>query len=349
MIQKIIKIDSQKPEKELIEKAIQVIKRGGLVAFPTETVYGLGVNALDKEAVRKIFEVKGRPLDNPIIVHIADFSELSKLVKKIPAEAKILAKKFWPGPLTLILLKKKVVPNKVTARGNTVAIRMPKNEIALELIKRVGVPIAAPSANLAGRPSPTTAQHVFEDLGKKVDLIIDGGKTEIGVESTVVDLTISPPQILRPGGISFEELKKIIKDIQYHSNLLGEKFQGKTKSPGMKYRHYAPETPLILVGGYSENRVLRIKELIKKYQKQNKRVGVLASLETKEFYKEANLVLVPGSKKRLKTVAKNLFKIFREFDKKGLDIILAETFPKKEIGFAVMNRLEKASSKYELN
>jgi L-threonylcarbamoyladenylate synthase len=205
----LIKIHSQKPEKEILQKAAKIIREGGLVAFPTETVYGLGANALDKKAVRKIFEVKRRPLDNPVIVHIAKIEDLDLLSKSIPKEARILAEKFWPGPLTLVLFKKKIVPDEITAGGETVAIRMPKNKIALELIKTSGVPIAAPSANLAGKPSPTTAQHVFEDLGEKVDLILDGGKTKIGLESTVVDLTVKPPQILRPGGISFEELKKL--------------------------------------------------------------------------------------------------------------------------------------------
>ena len=240
--------------KEILHKAVRIIKKGGLVAFPTETVYGLGANALDKKAVRKIFKVKKRPLDNPIIVHIAEIEDLNLLAKNIPEEVKILTKKFWPGPLTLVLFKKKIVPEEVTAGTNTVAIRMPDNEIALRLIRSSGVPIAAPSANLAGKPSSTIAQHVFEDLGDKIDLIFDGGPTKIGVESTVVDLTVQPPQILRPGGISFEELKRVIKNIQLHPSLLSEirfasqLFNG-VKSPGMKYRHYAPKASLILVEG----------------------------------------------------------------------------------------------------
>ena len=319
-----------------IQKAARIIKKGGLVAFPTETVYGLGANALDKKAVRKIFEAKGRPLDNPVIVHIANFEDLTKLVRKIPKEAEILAKKFWPGPLTFILFKKKIIPDEVTAGTKTVAIRMPKNKIALKLIKAAGVPIAAPSANLAGKPSPTKAEHVFEDLGDKIDLILDGGPTKIGVESTVLDLTVKPPQILRPGGISFEELKKVIKNIQPHPSLLGKKFKGKAKSPGMKYRHYAPRAPLILVKR-------NLKEKIKKYQKQGKKVGVLASDETKKFYQGADLVLSCGSRKNLKKVARNLFKVFREFDRKKVNIILAETFPEEGIGFAIMHRLKKAA------
>lgn len=340
----IVKVSPKKPEKEIIEKAAKIIKKGGLVAFPTETVYGLGANAFDKKAVRKIFEVKKRPIDNPIIVHIADFSYLKKLAKKIPKEAEILAKNFWPGPLTFVLIKKKIVPDEVTAGTKTVAIRMPKNKIALELIKKSGVPIAAPSANLAGRPSPTTAKHVFEDLGDKIDLILDGGKTKVGVESTVVDLTVKPPLILRPGGVSLEQLRKFLKDIQPHPFLIDEKLKVKiVKSPGMKYRHYAPKAPLILVK--EEDKIEKIKKLIEFYKKKKKIVGVMTTKENKKFYKKADLVLAVGSQKNLNQVAKNLFKTLREFDKKGVDVILAEGFPEKGIGFAIMHRLKKAAKK----
>ena len=339
----IIRVNPKKPEKFIIQKAAKIIKKGGLVAFPTETVYGLGANALNKRAVKKIFEIKGRPLDNPIIVHIADVKDIFKLAKSIPKEAEILIKKFWPGPLTLVLFKKKIIPDEVTANSNTVAIRMPKNKIALELIKTAKIPLAAPSANLAGKPSPTTAQHVFEDLGNKVDLILDGGKTKIGVESSVVDLTVHPPQILRPGGVSFEELKKVLKDVQLHPSLLGKKFNGQVKSPGMKYRHYSPQAPLILFN--EKESIKKIKNLIKKYQKQGKKVGVLSPDETKKFYQSADLILSPGSKKNLKKVAQNLFKTLRKFDQMKADIILAECFPEKGIGFAIMHRLRKASIK----
>ena len=344
MTSQIIKIDPQNPEENFIEKAARIIKKGGLVAFPTETVYGLGANALNKKAVKKIFEAKKRPLDNPIIVHIADFKDLFKLTKKIPKIVKNLAKIFWPGPLTLVLFKKKIVPNEVTAGSDTVAIRMPKNKIALELIKASGFPIAAPSANLAGRPSPTTAWHVFEDLGKKIDLILDGGPTKVGVESTVVDLTVKPPLILRPGGLSFEKLKKVLKDLKPHPFLKGEKLRDKIlKSPGMKYRHYAPKAPLILIEG--KDFVSKIQNLINQYKKRKKKVGVMATKETKKFYKNANLILTPGSRKNLEEIAKNLFKVLRQFDKKRVDIILAESFPEKGIGFAIMHRLKKAAKK----
>ena len=341
----VIKINSRKPENYIIQKAAKIIKKRGLVAFPTETVYGLGANALNKKAVRKIFKAKARPLDNPIIVHIADLKDLSKLARNIPKEVEILSKKFWPGPLTLILFKKKIVPDEVTAGTETVAIRMPKNKIALALIRGSKVPIAAPSANLAGRPSPTTANHVFDDLGDKVDLILDGGRTKVGVESTVVDLTVKPPQILRPGGISFEALKKVLKGLQLHPSLLGKKFKEKAKSPGMKYRHYAPKVPLILIEGKIKEKVSEIQNLIDYYQKQKKVVGVMATSETKKFYKKADLVLEVGSRKNLEKIAQNLFKTLRKFDKKGMDIILAEGVPEKEIGFAIMHRLKKAASR----
>ncbi len=346
MSSEIIKIHPQKPEKKILERAAKIIKRGDLVAFPTETVYGLGANALDKKAVRKIFEVKKRPMDNPIIVHIADFEDLFKLAKKIPKEAKILANKFWPGPLTLVLFKRKIVPDTVTAGSKTVAIRMPENKIALELIKTAGLPIAAPSANLAGRPSPTTAKDVFEDLGDKIDLILDGGKTKIGVESTVIDLTKKPFQILRPGGISFEKLKKVLKNVELHPFLKGEKLKDKiVKSPGMKYRHYAPKAPLILVEG--KDQVSKIQNLIGYYQKRKKIIGVMATEETKKFYKKANLVLTVGSGKNLEEIAKNLFETLREFDKQKVEIILSESFPERGIGFAIMHRLKKAAKKVE--
>jgi len=343
---KIIRVSPKKPEREFIERAAKIIKRGGLVAFPTETVYGLGANALNKKAVKKIFQVKKRPLDNPVIVHIAEIKDLFKLAKNIPKEAEILIKKFWPGPLTLVLFKKEIVPNEVTAGSNTLAIRMPKNKIALELIKTSGTPIAAPSANLAGRPSPIEARTVFEDLGQRVDLILDGGKTKIGLESTVIDLTTKPFQILRPGGISFEKLKKILKNVELHPFLRGEKLQDKiVKSPGMKYRHYAPKAPLILVEGKIGEMVKKIKDLIPIYQKKTKKVGVMAAKETKNYYQKADLVLNLGSRKNLEEVARNLFSTLRQFDEKGIDIILAESFPEKGIGLAISHRLKKAAKK----
>ncbi len=336
----IVKLDSKNPDISIIQKAGEIIRKGGLVAFPTETVYGLGANALDRKAVRKIFEVKGRHFDNPLIVHISDLEDLSKLAKDIPSEAIVLVKKFWPGPLTLILKKTKVVPNATTANLDTVAIRMPKDKIALELIRASGVPIAAPSANLSGRPSPTTAQHVLEDFDDKIDLILDGGPTKIGLESTVLDLTTTSPLILRPGGLSLEKIRSVLKNVELHPSLLGEKFAGEVRSPGMKYRHYAPRARLILVRRGMDR-------MIEKFKGEGKRVGILITSENKGKFKDADVTLVVGSKNNLEQIARNLFRVLRQFDLLNVDVILSETFPKKGLGLAIMNRLKKASSKEE--
>lgn len=338
----IVKVSSKKPEKNIIQKAAQIIKMGGLVVFPTETVYGLGANALKAKAVRGIFKAKGRPADNPLIVHIADKRDIFRLAKNIPKEALILAKKFWPGPLTLILEKKKIIPFEVTAGRETVAIRMPANKVALALIRASGVPVAAPSANLAGKPSPTNAGHVAKDLGDRVDLIIDGGKTKIGLESTVLDLTQRPFAILRPGGITKEQIEKVVGGVGVWK--AGSK--SVVKSPGMKYRHYAPKAKLILVEYNNKAEAAEIiKKLIRENKKQQKRVGVMAVSETRNSYPEADLVLTLGSRNNLKVIARNLFKTLRIFDENKIDIILAEGFPEKGIGQAIMNRLSKAADK----
>jgi len=342
----IIKVNPKKPQKKIIQMAAEIIKKGGLVAFPTETVYGLGANGLDKKAIKKIFKAKRRPQDNPLILHIADLKDLFKLAKKVPKEAQTLVQKFWPGPLTIVLFKRKSIPNEVSANRDTVAIRMPRNKIAQELIKASGVPIAAPSANLAGRPSPTSAKDVFEDLGREIDLILDGGKTKIGIESTVVDLTVKPPLILRPGAISIEELKKFLPNIKLHPFLIGKKLKEKTpKSPGMKYKHYAPEAPLILIQGNLKEKIEKFQNLISFYKKQKKRIGIMVSKETKKFLKNGKVNLILGTQKNLKEIARNLFNALRQFDRKKIDIILCESFPEKEIGFAIMYRLKKAASK----
>ncbi len=327
-------------EKKSFQKAANIIEKGEIVAFPTETVYGLGANVFDIKAVKKIFETKGRPSDNPLIVHISNISELEQLVDNIPKEAEILMKKFWPGSLTLIFFKSKLVPKIVSAGGNTVGVRMPDNKIAKEFIKKCGVPIAAPSANISGRPSPTSAEHVFTDFGDKV-FILDGGSCKVGLESTVLDLTVKPFQVLRPGGISFEELKKVLKNIELHPALFNKKLPNKLKSPGMKYKHYSPEAKIIL---FSEKKMIEnIQKIIIKYKKENKKVGVISTKETKNNYDLADLVLDIGSKNDLEKTARNLFKIFREFDEHKVDIILSETFSDKGIGFATMNRLRKAA------
>lgn len=336
---RIMKIDQINPDIKKIKIAANIIKNGGLVAFPTETVYGLGANSLNSEAVLKIFKVKNRPADNPLINHIADIEWIYKLAEKVPEEAIILAKNFWPGPLTMIFKKRKIVPDVVTAGLKTTSIRMPKNKIALNLIKYSQCPIAAPSANTSGKPSPTMAEHVIHDLYGKIECIIDGGKTNIGVESTVIDLTVHPPLLLRPGGVTYEMLKEFI-DIKIHpAAKVMIKFNEKTASPGMKYRHYAPKADLILVEGEIDDIIKKIQDICE--ENRGKKIGIIATKETKEFY--GNNVRIIGSRKDIRTVATNLFKILRDFDNEGVDLIISEGFSTKGLGLAVMNRLRKAA------
>lgn len=309
------KINYKKPEIEKIRLAAELIKTGELVAFPTETVYGLGANAMDENAVKKIFIAKGRPQDNPLIVHISNIKQITELVRTVPLEAKKLIRKFWPGPLTIILKKSKIVPNIVTAGLNSVAIRMPKNKIALKIIKESGCPIAAPSANSSGKPSPTSAKHVYEDLVTKIPLIIDGGETEIGIESTVIDLTTKIPRILRPGKITEEEIQKIIKITKKSYRCK------KTKSPGTKYKHYSPEAKIIVV-----NKKINLKKIKEQYEKDGK-------------------VKIILEKESTKNTAKNLFKEFRKADKEKVKTIIIRGLKKEGLGTAIMNRLEKASTR----
>jgi len=332
---KIIKINKNSPEVSKIKLAAEVIKKGGLVAFPTETVYGLGADALNEKAVKKIFKVKGRPADDPIIVHVADRKELKRLAEEIPEEAEELIERFWPGPLTLVLKKTERVPKVTTGGLETVAVRMPDNAIALSLIKEAGTPIAAPSANLFGKPSPTSAKHVEHDLGGKVDLIIDGGSTRIGVESTVLDVTSSPPVLLRPGGVTLEELREVVGEILLHPAVKGRASRV-ARAPGMKYRHYAPKAKLILVEGKPERVRRKIQQLLKKF----KSPGVITTNEKHSYNGE---VVFIGSE--AKEIARNLFKVFREFDERGVDVILAESISETGLGLAVMNRLKKAAYK----
>jgi L-threonylcarbamoyladenylate synthase len=328
--------------KKLIQKAARIIKGGGLVAFPTETVYGLGANALDANAVKKIFLAKGRPSDNPLIVHIAENKELMLIAKNVSTEAKALMKAFWPGPLTLIVEKKKNVPDEVSAGLPTVAVRMPDHPVALALIKAVGLPIAAPSANLAGKPSPTSAQHVAEDLVEKIDLILDGGSSKIGLESTVVDASGDKILILRSGAVTADALQKVLG---YQPKIATLKKGQKAKSPGMKYRHYAPKARLFLIKNKSQQKMIAsLQQKIKTLQKDGHKVGVLCSEENKKFYAKAEKVVACGSMHDLPEVAKNLFACLRKFDTMQVDSILVESFGEKGIGKAVMERLKKASS-----
>lgn len=330
-----------KEDSKFIKEAAECIKKDGIVAFPTETVYGLGANALKADCVKKIFEAKGRPQDNPLIIHVAS-KEIDKYVKNVPEVAKKLMDKFWPGPLTLILEKRDIVPMRTSANLNTIGIRMPNNKVALELIKESGVPIAAPSANISGRPSPTTIDVCVEDLKGKVDYIIGGEKCDVGLESTIVDCTVEPPLVLRPGGITLEMLRTIREDIEIDKGLLRNDSDFKPKAPGMKYRHYAPNAKLKIILGNREKTIEKINEMVHNYIDAGEKVGILATEESKDSYKLGEKIVI-GSYKRLDEVASNLFEALRQFNELGVDIILAEGFEEKGLGIAIMNRLNKAA------
>jgi len=331
----IIKVNPHNIDLTKVRKAAKKIKDGDLVAFPTETVYGLGADAFNSQAVAKIFEAKNRPLDDPLIVHVSQREDLFKLIKDISDIVSELTNEFWPGPLTLVLKKSEIVPDIVTAGLDTVAIRIPANEIALSLIRESQTPIASPSANLFGRPSSTDSQHVLDDLNGRIDLIIDGGKSEIGVESTVLDLTQSPPSILRPGGISIERLKEIIRGVKIYK-------QDKILSPGMYPRHYSPKAKVILDEGDGEVQVEKVRNLASRFDLQDCCLGIMAKEENKDKYDGFNVKsLGPGDD--LTIYAANLFSVLREFDKEGVDIIIAESIKEEGLGLAIMDRLRKAS------
>ncbi|WP_368489536.1 L-threonylcarbamoyladenylate synthase [Clostridium sp. BJN0013] len=336
-------LDENDLDLEIIREAGKIIRDGGLVTFPTETVYGLGANALDPEAVKKIFKAKGRPQDNPLIVHIADIEDMKPLVVDISPMALKFIKNFWPGPMTIILSKSSVIPDITSASLDSVGIRMPSNIIARELIKAAKVPIAAPSANISGKPSPTDVDRCIEDLNGKVDIILGGNICDVGLESTVIDCTVSPSCILRPGGITFEMLKEIEKEI-YIDPAIMKKTEGsnRPKSPGMKYRHYAPNAPVKIVKGDLNKTIAKINEMVENYIDENKIVGIIATDETRRFYKNA-LIISVGSRHNMSSVSKNLFETLRSFDDNKVDIIISEAFEEKGIGLAIMNRLNKSA------
>lgn len=320
----------------LIEQAAEVIRNKGLVAFPTETVYGLGANALDPEAVAGVFEAKKRPLDDPLIVHISDIETLHALSASFPPEAEKLVNRFWPGPLTVVLKKKDIVPDIVTTGLETVAIRMPSNPIARELIELAGVPIAAPSANLFGRPSPTSAGHVIDDLDGRIDMVLDGGNTEIGIESTVVEFIEGEVMILRPGGTEVEKIKGVLGNVNIS---VGTGREG--RSPGKYPQHYSPHAKVIV----SENMPLQVKNTLSIYsdmRKKGHKVGIMAKEEHAANYKGFDIKVL-GAGEDGKTCASRLFHLFREFDAEGINVIIAEGIPEKGLGLAVMNRIRKAA------
>ena len=333
---------------DTISRAAHILKQGGTVAFPTETVYGLGADALNPAAVRKIFEAKGRPADNPLIVHIASMDSLDKIATDIPQIAFELMDAFWPGPLTLVLMRKSAVPDITTGGLDTVAVRMPDNPVALALIREAGTPLAAPSANTSGRPSPTTAGHVISDLSGRIDAVIDGGAVVVGVESTVLDVTSDVPVILRPGGVGLEDIKKHVGEvvIGYTDQTVEE---GEVvRSPGMKYTHYSPETRVVLVEGDGRDVAEKISELIDSYSEKNMRVGLLIADETAEHVCADEMYSL-GRRDKPEDAARNLFAGLRYLDGRdvdvNVDIIIVDGSVKCDgVGVAVLNRLRKAAN-----
>ena len=327
---------------ELFQKASDILKSGGLVAFPTETVYGLGGDALNPKASEKIYSAKGRPSDNPLIVHIADTASVWKLAAEVSTQAQMLMEAFWPGPLTIIFKKKDIVPHETTGGLETVAIRMPSHPAAMKLIKDSGVYIAAPSANLSGRPSPTTAAHVEEDLSGRIDMILDGGPVGIGIESTIVDVTGERPTILRPGYISADMIKNILGDVMIDPALESVDMKVRPKAPGMKYTHYAPKGKLTIVEGEREKVAAKITELVACKQAEGYKTAVLCDTENMDLYSCEN-VLDAGSKKNEITVSSSLYRLLRLCDDIGADYIYSESFREGDMGYAIMNRLIKAA------
>ncbi|MBN1623544.1 MAG: threonylcarbamoyl-AMP synthase [Clostridia bacterium] len=334
---RIFRIDPDNIDKKSILQCADILKSGGTVAFPTETVYGLGANALDESAIKKIFTAKGRPSDNPLILHVHSFDEIKKYANNIPKIAGTLAHFFCPGPLSMIFEKKPMVPDSATGGLSTAAFRIPSDKIAMALIEATGLPIAAPSANLSGKPSTTDGSHVIEDLAGRVDAIIDSGRSVIGLESTVLDLTVSPIEILRPGGISFNEIKMVVPDVR---KAFIHDAGNAPKSPGMKYRHYSPESPLIIVKGSISQVAARINEL----SADDFTTGILCSDETISLYNSNNKISA-GSRSNPSEIASNIFHALRLFDKTGVSAIYSEYFNIGELEEAVMNRLIKASDK----
>ena len=345
---RIKKITNVKLDNDAVREAGKILKEGGLVAFPTETVYGLGADALNARAAEKIYAAKGRPSDNPLIIHIAHMDALGRIVSDIPEQAHALAGAFWPGPITMIFNKAECVPYGTTGGLDTVAVRMPDHETARAVIDAGGGYIAAPSANTSGRPSPTMAEHVREDLEGKIDMIVDGGSVEIGVESTILDLTVPPPMILRPGAVTKEMLEGILGEVAEDKALLGADSKEAPKAPGMKYRHYAPKAKLSVVEGQTEQVIREINRLSREKEEEGSRVGIIGTEETVGRY-DCGLVKCIGTRQDEATVASRLYAILREFDGEDVEYIFSESFSGDGIGSAVMNRLLKAAGHHVIH
>ncbi len=344
MVTKMVVCSRDNLREEDVAEAAELLRRGELVAFPTETVYGLGGNALDAGAAARIYEAKGRPSDNPLIVHICDLTALEVLASEVPQEAYALAERFWPGPMTMILKKSSAVPAATTGGLETVALRMPSDPIAAMLLKVSGIYIAAPSANASGRPSTTRAEHVMEDLQGRIPMILDGGPVEIGLESTIVDLTGEIPMILRPGYVTIDELRSILPNIQYDPAVLKRERDDSlvAKAPGMKYRHYAPKGELLIYEGELKAVTETILQEATKKQQEGYSVAIMASEETKDSYPGFEVRCV-GRREEEEGIAARLFETLREFDHMGADYIFGECFSEEGVGRAIMNRLIKAA------
>ena len=345
---KIIKIDEENIDEALISQAGKIIKNGGLVAFPTETVYGLGGDALNRESSKKIYAAKGRPSDNPLIVHIADIKDMDAIVLKVTENALKLAERFWPGPLTMILKKSDLVPLETTGGLDSVAIRMPVHKTAAAFIKAAGGYVAAPSANISGKPSPTSAKYVIQDMDGRIDMIIDGGDSGIGLESTIVDLTGNIPVLLRPGYITVEQLREVLGNVDVDKTILDGDCKERPKAPGMKYRHYAPKGELTIVEGQALAVVEKINELTHEAERKNKKVCVIATDENADSY-EAGVIKSIGSRNDEDIIAHRLYTILRECDDENVDVIYSESFDSAGIGQAIMNRLLKAAGHHMIH
>ncbi len=329
-------------DEERLMRAGEILRKGGLVAFPTETVYGLGGDALNPEASVKIYTAKGRPSDNPLIIHINKFADIYQIVKEMPEAAVKVGKAFWPGPLTMILPKAEKVPYETTGGLNTVAVRFPSHPIARKLIEYGGGFVAAPSANASGKPSPTRAKHVVEDMDGRIEMIVDGGEVGIGLESTIIDMTVEPPRILRPGYITQEMLKQVLGEVGEDVTMMRNDSGEAPRAPGMKYRHYAPSGSLVIVEGEPQQVADYINARAAQDSKAGERTGILGTREQLEQY-HADVIKCIGSREEEEAVARNLFAVLREFDEEKVTKIYSESFPAQGLGQAVMNRLLKAA------
>ena len=339
---KVITIDQTSIDEEVLRQAGKVIKNGGLVAFPTETVYGLGGDALNKESSRKIYEAKGRPSDNPLIIHVCSMEDLKPIVEEIPETVYRLAEAFWPGPLTIILKKSHLVPKETTGGLDTVAVRMPSHPVAQKFIQYAGGYVAAPSANVSGRPSPTKAKYVIEDMTGRIDMILDGDGIDIGLESTIVDMTGEKPIILRPGYITLDMLEKILGEVDVDKTILDLNCKEPPKAPGMRYRHYAPKGQLTIVEGQIEKTIEKINELTCKAHLKGEKVGIIGTEETADRYAGDSVKSV-GKREDEESIARSLYTILREFDDEDVTVIYSESFSGCGMGQAIMNRLLKAA------